>query len=134
MNLLRVSTSAFFHGNMRVEMKIYSIFGFYLLFVDDIELVKIELWDVVDKARFPIDTRTGLPDSKKSLKTSNSQKYLDSNSFDVYKDASAVVFLLNVAESFSSFYFQSELPRVPSNLPILIFVQINLLIFNLYIL
>ena len=97
------------------------IYTFPLL--DDTELIKIELWDVVDKARFPVDVKTGQVDSKKSLKASTSQKYLDSNSLDVYRDATAVIFVLNVAEEFSTYYYQAELARVPSNLPILIFVN-----------
>lgn len=89
----------------------------------DNEIVKIEIWDVVDKVQKDPEMS---PESQKSKKHSSKasetcQRYIDSNMLDVYKDVSSVIILVNLTEEFSPYYLQAELSRIPPNIPILLF-------------
>lgn len=85
------------------------------------DIVKVEVWDVVDKGkkRKPI----------KGLKLDNTvadaqgvpeEAALDAEFIDVYKGTNGVVMMLDITKQWTFDYVQRELPRVPTNIPVLV--------------
>ncbi|CAH1176228.1 unnamed protein product [Phaedon cochleariae] len=82
------------------------------------DIVKVEVWDVVDKGR-----------KKKhfeGLKLDNTQQEvseehaLDAEFLDVYKGTNGVIMILDLTKTWTFDYVQRELPKVPEHIPVII--------------
>lgn len=83
------------------------------------DIVKVEVWDVVDKGR----RRKKL----ESLKMDNSQSEnvieepaLDAEFLDVYKGTNGVIIMMDITKSWTFDYVQRELPKIPSHIPVIV--------------
>ncbi|KAL0093656.1 hypothetical protein F4703DRAFT_1282229 [Phycomyces blakesleeanus] len=98
---------------------------------DSNDIVKIEIWDVVDKAHnnsskkgdgaiklqhgaIPEDTPAA------SNTTESTELALDASTVDVYRNAQAALFLFDVTKPWTFDYVNQELANVPSNMAVLI--------------
>lgn len=83
------------------------------------DVVKVEVWDVVDRGK----ARTG---QRNSLKLSNptgpdiEQPALDAEFLDVYKGTHGVVLMMDITKAWTFEYVCRELPRIPQDIPVLI--------------
>eukprot|EP00918_Siedleckia_nematoides_P055450 GHVU01120954.1.p1 GENE.GHVU01120954.1~~GHVU01120954.1.p1 ORF type:complete len:599 (+),score=102.10 GHVU01120954.1:73-1869(+) len=81
------------------------------------DVVKVEVWDVVDKGR-----------KKKrvdGLKLDNSSEVfedprLDAEFINVYKGTHGVIMLLDITKQWTFDYIERELPKVPNHIPVLV--------------
>ena len=88
------------------------------------DIVKVEVWDVVDKGR---PKKKAIPDQP-SLKIQNVQAIeqsvvdlaLDAELVDVYKGTHAVVFMLDITKMWTFEYLKREMPKVPPKVPIMV--------------
>lgn len=83
------------------------------------DIVKVEVWDVVDKGR----RRKKL----EGLKMDNSQSEnvieepaLDAEFLDVYKGTNGVIIMMDITKSWTFDYVQRELPKIPSHIPVIV--------------
>lgn len=83
------------------------------------DVVKVEVWDVVDKGR----RRKKL----EGLKMDNSQPEnvidepaLDAEFLDVYKGTNGVIIMMDITKSWTFDYVQRELPKIPSHIPVIV--------------
>ena len=83
-------------------------------------IIKVEVWDVVDKSRkkrHPINP---------SLKLSNlisspvAEVSLDAEFLDVYKSTAGVLFIYDITKPWTWNYIEREIVKVPAHIPILI--------------
>ncbi|KAL0092277.1 hypothetical protein J3Q64DRAFT_1634143, partial [Phycomyces blakesleeanus] len=120
--------------NMKVVLRGDVMTGKSLLYSNDI--VKIEIWDVVDKAHnnsskkgdgaiklqhgaIPEDTPAA------SNTTESTELALDASTVDVYRNAQAALFLFDVTKPWTFDYVNQELANVPSNMAVLILQRID---------
>ncbi|XP_068968781.1 rab-like protein 6 isoform X1 [Bombus flavifrons] len=83
------------------------------------DIVKVEVWDVVDKGR----RRKKL----EGLKMDNSQSEniieepaLDAEFLDVYKGTNGVIIMMDITKSWTFDYVQRELPKIPNHIPVIV--------------
>ncbi|EEC18396.1 chromosome 9 open reading frame, putative, partial [Ixodes scapularis] len=82
------------------------------------DVVKVEVWDVVDKGkkRRPIEglklDNAGSPEA--------GEPALDAEFIDVYKGTNGVIMMLDITKQWTFDYVQRELPKVPDNIPVLV--------------
>ncbi|KAK1117335.1 hypothetical protein K0M31_016709 [Melipona bicolor] len=83
------------------------------------DIVKVEVWDVVDKGR----RRKKL----EGLKMDNTQPEniieepaLDAEFLDVYKGTNGVIIIMDITKSWTFDYVQRELPKIPSHIPVIV--------------
>ena len=90
------------------------------------DVVKVEVWDVVDKGKkwsqingLKIDNK---PKSESKLKEEecSNQLALDAEFIDVYKATNGVIMMLDITKTWTFDYIQRELPKVPLNIPALV--------------
>lgn len=85
------------------------------------DVVKVEVWDVVDKGkkRRPIE---GLKlDNLSSPEACVPEEpALDAEFIDVYKGTNGVIMMLDITKQWTFDYVQRELPKVPDNIPVLV--------------
>ncbi|XP_050436035.1 rab-like protein 6 [Adelges cooleyi] len=92
------------------------------------DIVKVEVWDVVDKGK-----RRSLPSSKSSdvLKTEHNKAkispvpvedtpVLDAELVDVYRCTNGVLIVLDITKRWTLDYVYNELPKIPDNIPVLV--------------
>lgn len=89
------------------------------------DIVKVEVWDIVDKGkkRLQIDKLKldNMPQEKGDSKIIEpTQLALDAEFIDVYKSTNGVIMVLDITKAWTFEYIQRELPKVPSNIPVLI--------------
>jgi len=83
-------------------------------------IIKVEVWDVVDKSR---KKRRAI---NPSLKLSNTidpavaEVSLDAEFLDVYKSTAGVLFIYDITKPWTWDYIEREIVRVPAHIPILI--------------
>ncbi|KAI9021635.1 P-loop containing nucleoside triphosphate hydrolase protein [Phycomyces nitens] len=98
---------------------------------DSNDIVKIEIWDVVDKAHNnsskkgdgAIKLQHGAvpEDTSAALSTTESTELaLDASTVDVYRNAQAALFLFDVTKPWTFDYVNQELANVPSNMTVLV--------------
>ncbi|PAA76290.1 hypothetical protein BOX15_Mlig025790g1 [Macrostomum lignano] len=85
------------------EIKVVSVHWNYKT-TDDV--IKVEVWDVVDKSRRP----KGRP----------TEPVLDAEWVDVYKGCHGVILVLDMTKAWTLAYVERELPQVPASLPVLV--------------
>lgn len=88
------------------------------------DIVKVEVWDVVDKAKLRKKI-AGLKLDNTLNKINEeaddeSEPALDAEFIDVYKGTNGVIMLFDVTKSWTFEYVQRELPKVPSHIPVLV--------------
>lgn len=85
------------------------------------DVVKVEVWDVVDKGkkRRPIEglklDNAGSPEAGVP-----EEPALDAEFIDVYKGTNGVIMMLDITKQWTFDYVQRELPKVPDNIPVLV--------------
>jgi GTPase SAR1 family protein len=83
-------------------------------------IIKVEVWDVVDKSR-----KKRRP-MNSSLKLSNSinvpvtEVSLDAEFLDVYKSTAGVLFIFDITKPWTWDYIEREIVKVPAHIPVLI--------------
>lgn len=83
------------------------------------DIVKVEVWDVVDKGR----RRKKLDGLKMdNLPSENiiEEPALDAEFLDVYKGTNGVIIMMDITKSWTFDYVQRELPKIPSHIPVIV--------------
>lgn len=102
---------------------------------DTSDIIKIEIWDVVDKAHnkaviksadagIKLDHNTQ-PTSKPTQETGRgtdemSDLALDASTVDVYRNTHAVIFVFDITKQWTFSYVNKELEHVPENMAVLV--------------
>ncbi|XP_076845976.1 LOW QUALITY PROTEIN: rab-like protein 6 [Brachyhypopomus gauderio] len=90
------------------------------------DVVKVEVWDVVDKGQ-KIPLPEGIGKGKKrseALKLENepqeaeNELALDAEFLDVYKNCNGVIMMFDITKQWTYNYVLRELPRVPTHMPV----------------
>jgi len=91
------------------------------------DVVKVEVWDIVDKAKkrvqrdeLKLDNRPQIRVEKSPEETETNQLALDAEFIDVYKGTNGVIMVFDITKPWTFEYVQRELPKVPSNIPVLV--------------
>lgn len=98
-------------------------------------MVKVEVWDVVDRSKkkrnLATNSLTGDGKAKKAM-SGFSDPYmlsqnngvveasLDAEFIDVYKNANGCIMIYDITKAWTWDYIERELPKVPSHIPVLI--------------
>ncbi|KAL0965016.1 hypothetical protein UPYG_G00275680 [Umbra pygmaea] len=89
------------------------------------DVVKVEVWDVVDKGQRPPLKGSGKGKRRgESLKTENEPKEnetemaLDAEFLDVYKNCNGVIMMFDITKQWTFDYIVRELPKVPTDVPV----------------
>jgi GTPase SAR1 family protein len=83
-------------------------------------IVKVEVWDVVDKSRKkrrPINPSLKLSNT---IDASVAEISLDAEFLDVYKSSAGVLFIYDITKPWTWDYIEREIGKVPAHIPILI--------------
>lgn len=83
------------------------------------DIVKVEVWDVVDKGR----RRKKLDGLKMDNSPSENvieEPALDAEFLDVYKGTNGVIIMMDITKSWTFDYVQRELPKIPSHIPVIV--------------
>lgn len=108
---------------------------------DSNDIIKIEVWDVVDKAHNNKNTSTesGIklehnaqpkqeqqqqPQQQQPSSTESQQLGLDASTVNVYRNTHAVIFLFDVSKQWTFDYVNNQLADVPEALSVLVIVSI----------
>ncbi|XP_053601280.1 rab-like protein 6 isoform X2 [Plodia interpunctella] len=87
-------------------------------------IVKVEVWEVVDKGRTKKKAPLGLKLENQAPPTVQEDSYespvLDATFLDVYKNANGVILMLDITKIWTFEYVVKELSRVPADLPVVI--------------
>ncbi|KAJ0181139.1 hypothetical protein K1T71_003224 [Dendrolimus kikuchii] len=87
-------------------------------------IVKVEVWEVVDKGRTKKKPPLGLKFENQSSATlpdnSMESPVLDATFLDVYKNASGVILMLDITKPWTFEYVVKELSQVPADLPVVV--------------
>jgi len=83
-------------------------------------IVKVDVWDIVDKGQKKKQKQDTLKISNEPVKNENDGLALDAEFIDVYKGTHGVIMLLDITKPWTWKYIESELPRVPNHLPVLV--------------
>ncbi|KAI5632547.1 rab-like protein 6 [Phthorimaea operculella] len=87
-------------------------------------IVKVEVWEVVDKGRTKKKPPLGLKLENQATAASTDEGYetpvLDATFLDVYKNATGVILMLDITKPWTFEYVVKELSRVPADLPVVV--------------
>ncbi|CAK1548282.1 unnamed protein product [Leptosia nina] len=87
-------------------------------------IVKVEVWEVVDKGRTKKKAPLGLKLENQTAPTLPEEGYetpvLDATFLDVYKNASGVILMLDITKPWTFDYVVKELSRIPADLPVML--------------
>ena len=108
------------------EIKVANINWNYKL--GDTDIVKVEIWDVVDKSKKKRSLATGnrlkVDNSDASNASSQTQipieASLDAEFIDVYKNCHGCIMVYDITKQWTWDYIERELPKIPSHIPVLI--------------
>lgn len=91
------------------------------------DIVKVEVWDIVDKAKkrvqkdeLKLENRPQSKTEKTSEEDESKQLALDAEFIDVYKGTNGVIMVFDITKPWTFEYVQRELPKVPVNIPVLV--------------
>lgn len=85
------------------------------------DVVKVEVWDVVDKGKPRKRERNTLKiDNKETDEDDPDNPCLDASFLDVYKGTNGVVMMLDISKKWTWQYVEKELPKVPTHIPVLV--------------
>ncbi|KAG7197843.1 hypothetical protein KM043_001655 [Ampulex compressa] len=83
------------------------------------DVVKVEVWDVVDRGR----RRRKLEGLKMDNSPSDNiieEPALDAEFLDVYKGTNGVIIMMDITKTWTFDYVQRELPKIPSHIPVIV--------------
>ncbi|XP_046738717.1 rab-like protein 6 [Diprion similis] len=83
------------------------------------DIVKVEVWDVVDRGR----RRRKLDGLKMDNAPSEhviEEPALDAEFLDVYKGTNGVIVMMDITKTWTFDYVQRELPKIPSHIPVIV--------------
>jgi GTPase SAR1 family protein len=83
-------------------------------------IIKVEVWDVVDKSRKkrrPVNSSLKLANS---INVPVSEICLDAEFLDVYKSTAGVLFIYDITKPWTWDYVEREITKVPAHIPVLI--------------
>ncbi|XP_035429936.2 rab-like protein 6 isoform X1 [Spodoptera frugiperda] len=87
-------------------------------------IVKVEVWEVVDKGRTKKKPPLGLKLENQSAAAASEDGYetpvLDATFLDVYKNANGVILMLDITKPWTFDYVVKELSQVPADIPVVI--------------
>ncbi|CAH0600579.1 unnamed protein product [Chrysodeixis includens] len=87
-------------------------------------IVKVEVWEVVDKGRTKKKPPLGLKLENQSAAATSEDGYetpvLDATFLDVYKNANGVILMLDITKPWTFDYVVKELSQVPADLPVVV--------------
>ncbi|XP_049698593.2 rab-like protein 6 [Helicoverpa armigera] len=87
-------------------------------------IVKVEVWEVVDKGRTKKKPPLGLKLENQSAAATTEDGYetpvLDATFLDVYKNANGVILMLDITKPWTFDYVVKELSQVPADLPVVV--------------
>lgn len=83
------------------------------------DVVKVEVWDVVDKGKKRKKIE-GLKLDNKISEQVPEEAALDAEFIDVYKGTNGVIMVLDITKQWTFSYIQRELPLVPNHIPVLV--------------
>ncbi|XP_068628586.1 rab-like protein 6 [Battus philenor] len=87
-------------------------------------IVKVEVWEVVDKGRTKKKPPLGLKLENQSAPAAQDDDYdtpvLDATFLDVYKNASGVILMLDITKPWTFEYVVKEMACVPADIPIVV--------------
>lgn len=87
-------------------------------------IVKVEVWEVVDKGRTKKKPPLGLKLENQSAAAASEEGYetpvLDATFLDVYKNANGVILMLDITKPWTFDYVVKELSQVPADIPVVV--------------
>ncbi|XP_026484318.1 rab-like protein 6 [Vanessa tameamea] len=87
-------------------------------------IVKVEVWEVVDKGRTKKKPPLGLKLENQSAPSAMEEEHetpvLDATFLDVYKNATGVILMMDITKPWTFEYVVKELTRIPADLPVVI--------------
>lgn len=84
------------------------------------DVVKVEVWDVVDKGRNKKSSLSGLKLENEKPEGEKDGNVLDAEFVDVYKGAHGVLMMMDITKPWTFKYIERELPKVPPHIPVLV--------------
>lgn len=84
------------------------------------DVVKVEVWDVVDKGKSKKSSLSGLKLENDSTESEKDSTVLDAAFVDVYKGAHGVLMIMDITKPWTFKYVERELPKVPPHIPVLV--------------
>ncbi|RNA39810.1 rab 6 [Brachionus plicatilis] len=91
------------------------------------DVVKVEVWDVVDRSKKKRNLLQQKISSSNTLKFDHSssaeppvEASLDAEFIDVYKNANGCILVYDITKQWTWDYIERELPKIPSHLPVLV--------------
>lgn len=89
------------------------------------ELIKVEVWDVVDKGkkRKPVNDlklNERKSNSKSSPVPAENELALDAEFIDVYKNTNGVILMFDLSKVWTFEYVEKEIENIPKNIPVII--------------
>eukprot|EP00123_Amoebidium_parasiticum_P015944 comp23212_c0_seq1/m.37783 comp23212_c0_seq1/g.37783 ORF comp23212_c0_seq1/g.37783 comp23212_c0_seq1/m.37783 type:complete len:703 (-) comp23212_c0_seq1:410-2518(-) len=84
------------------------------------DIVKVEVWDVVDHARKKGQARDSLKLTNDTTEEGDGGPALDATFVDVYKGAHGAIIVVDITKPWTWQYAQREVPLIPKAIPVLI--------------
>jgi hypothetical protein len=91
------------------------------------DVVKVEIWDVVDKGKpkkksesLKLDNKSGVGVAAAPVVPDEEQPALDAEFVDVYKNTNGVILMMDMTKQWTFDYVQRELEKMPKNIPVLV--------------
>lgn len=94
------------------------------------DVVKVEVWDVVDRSKKKRNLLQQAAASTTSLKLDNNdissgpklpvEASLDAEFIDVYKNTNGCIIVYDITKQWTWEYVERELPKIPAHIPILV--------------
>ncbi|CAG2102380.1 unnamed protein product [Medioppia subpectinata] len=91
------------------------------------DVVKVEIWDVVDKGKktkkldgLKLDNKLSAAAAAAPVVPEEDQPALDAEFVDVYKNTNGVILMMDMTKQWTFDYVQRELAKMPKNIPVLV--------------
>lgn len=84
------------------------------------DVVKVEVWDVVDRGRRRKKIDGLKMDNVLSAENVIEEPALDAEFLDVYKGTNGVIIIMDITKQWTFDYVQRELPKVPGHIPVIV--------------
>lgn len=89
--------------------------------LSDNDVVKVEIWDVVDKSKKKrVNKNEKLKTSITNNDTNSIEPSLDAEFIDVYKNANGCILIFDITKQWTWDYVERELPKIPQHIPVLV--------------
>lgn len=83
------------------------------------DIVKVEVWDVVDRGRRRRKME-GLKMDNAPSEHVIEEPALDAEFLDVYKGTNGVIVMMDITKTWTFDYVQRELPKIPNHIPVIV--------------